>query len=70
MIHIYDNILKIAKAKGLSISFIEKETGLACGSLCKWNRVSPSVRSLKKVADFLGCTINELINDNTKTSVQ
>ena len=58
---IYDNIQKRAKDKGMSVNFIEKETGLSIGSLCKWNDVSPTVRSLKKVADILECTIDELL---------
>lgn len=59
---VYDNIQKRARDKGISINSIEKETGLSIGSLCKWNDVSPTVRNLKKVADILECTIDELLN--------
>ena len=60
---IYDNICKEAKEKNISINTIEKETELSTGSLCKWNTVSPTVRSLKKVADCLGTTIEKLIEE-------
>ena len=57
---VYDNIVKIARSKGISINSIEKEANLARGSVCKWNSISPSVRSLKKVAIILGCTLDAL----------
>ena len=51
--------------KGLSINSIEKEAELSSGSLCKWNTVSPTVRSLKKVSDILGVPIEELLKDQS-----
>lgn len=60
---IYDNICHEAKKRGISINSIEKETELGTGSLCKWNTVSPTVRNLKKVADYLGVTIEKLLED-------
>lgn len=58
---IYDNINRIAHEKGISINKLEQQAGLSRGSICKWNVISPSVRSLKKVADFLGVSIEHLI---------
>ena len=58
---IYDNICKVAKEAGISINLLEKKCDLAIGSTCKWNSVSPSVRSLKKVADELGVPIEKLL---------
>ncbi len=63
---IYDNVCQIARKKGLSINSIEKETDLGTGSLCKWNSVSPTVRNLKKVADYLGVSIEELLAEATE----
>ena len=61
---IYENICKIAKEKNLSINQIEKETGLSAGSICKWGKdVSPTIKSIKKVADTLGKTVDELIKE-------
>ncbi len=61
---IYENICKIAKEKNLSINQIEKETGLSTGSICKWGKdVSPTIKSIKKVADMLGKTVDELIEE-------
>jgi transcriptional regulator with XRE-family HTH domain len=51
----------LAKAAGLSVNSIEKEAGLSTGSLCKWNTVSPTVRSLKKVSDILNVPVEKLL---------
>lgn len=60
---VYDNICLAAKKSGLSINFIEIEAGLSVGSLCKWNKVSPTARSLKKVAKLLGVTVDSLLEE-------
>ncbi len=60
---IYDNIVRKAKEKGISINSLEKRAELGAGSLCKWNTVSPSVRSLKKIADILECTVDDFLDD-------
>ena len=58
---IYDNIKEVCKKNGVAIRILESDLGLSQGSVCKWNSVSPSVASIKKVADYLGVTIDELI---------
>lgn len=60
-IMIYTNIRKKAKLAGLSIHSLEKKANLSVGSICKWNVVSPTARSLKSVADILNCTVDELL---------
>lgn len=60
---VYDNICTIAKESGLSINSIELEAGLSIGSLCKWNKVSPTARSLKRVARLLGVTVDSLLEE-------
>ncbi|MGL5437572.1 MAG: helix-turn-helix domain-containing protein [Lachnospiraceae bacterium] len=60
---IYDEIVKAAKQKKISINTLEKKAGVSAGSVCKWNEVSPSVRSLKKVASELGCTVDDLLQE-------
>lgn len=59
---IYENICRIAKEKGYSIASLEREAEMSVGSICKWGKnVSPTVKHIKKVADILDCTIDELI---------
>ena len=48
----------------LTKSELEQEAGLSSGSICKWgNSVSPTVRSVKAVADILGVTVDDLLTD-------
>lgn len=54
-------VCREAKKSGTSINALEKDCGLAIGSVCKWNSVSPTVRNLKKVADRLGVAIEDLL---------
>lgn len=51
----------MAKEKGMSINQLEEKAKLSKGSTYKWNVVSPSIKNLKKVADVLECTVNDLI---------
>lgn len=61
---IYENICKIAKENGYSINQLEQDAELATGSICKWGKgVSPTVRNIKKVADILKCTVDELLEE-------
>lgn len=67
---IYKNICKLAKERNLSINRLEQEAGLSSGSMCKWGKsVSPTVVSLKKVADILGCTVDDLIREPEEKEV-
>lgn len=63
MSKIYDNIVERAKEKKVSIREVERECSLSPGSVCKWNKVSPSVNNLQKVADVLECSLAELIKE-------
>ena len=59
--HIFDNISKLAEEKGLSINMLEEKAGIATGSVYKWKTVSPTIRSISKVAKVLGCSVDNLI---------
>ena len=58
---LYDKIKEICRQKGISINYLEKVAGLGHGAITKWNTVSPSVRSLSKVAEVLECSVNDLL---------
>ena len=58
---LYDTIKKLAKDRGIPICELEKQTGLSSGSVCKWNTVSPSVKSLLKVCEVLGVGLDEVM---------
>lgn len=54
-------IKNMAKEKGLSIRKLENKAGLGNGTISGWETSSPNVDNLKKVADILECTIDELL---------
>lgn len=47
--------------RGISIAALEKAVGLANGTIGRWDRSSPTVANAKKVADYFGCTVDELL---------
>ena len=57
----YNNIKIVAKEQGISINRLEKLAGISKGAIGPWNVISPTVRNLKKVANVLGCTVDELL---------
>lgn len=59
--NIFDKISKLASEKGMSINSLEEKAGVSTGSVYKWNTVSPTVKNLSKVADVLGCTVDDLL---------
>ena len=62
---LYDKIKEVAKTQSLSIYRIERDLGFSNGSLRKWNNSTPSATSLKKVANYLNVTSDELLEETT-----
>lgn len=58
---LYEKIKKIAGAKGYSINKIEKDLGFSSSYISKLNKSIPSAEKLKKVSDYLGVSMDELL---------
>lgn len=58
---IFENIKKLCDKKKITINFLEKSTGLGAGTIHYWRRSEPSVFKLKKVADYLGVSVESLL---------
>ena len=58
---ILSNIRRLCAEKGMSISLLEKKSGLKNATICKWEKCVPRVDTLKKVADALGVTVDDLL---------
>ena len=56
-------IKELCDARGLNFSQLEKAVGLGNGTIGKWKDSSPRVDGAKRVADFLGVTIDELVKE-------
>ncbi|WP_127060969.1 MULTISPECIES: helix-turn-helix transcriptional regulator [unclassified Veillonella] len=58
---IYENIKKKCKEKGVSIAKLERSVKLSVGSISHWRTSNPKLSNVKAVADYLQCTIDELL---------
>ena len=69
---LYDEILILCGKSGISIAKLERQTNLANGTIRRWKQANPSAVNLKKVADYFGVTLDELLfqTDNSKKCVQ
>lgn len=61
---IYDRVKALAKKRNVSIRKIEIDCGFSKGSVCKWNEVSPSAEKVKKVADYLKTSVDEILKSD------
>lgn len=60
--HIYDKIKAMCEEKGMSVRQLELAAGLKNGAISKWNDSSPTIKSLKAVADVLKVKVDKLIS--------
>lgn len=61
---LYYNVKNICQERHISIGQLEKELGFSNGSICKWNDNEPGIRKVQKVADYLGVSIEKLLEDD------
>lgn len=61
MLAIYNNVVEVAKKKGVALKEIEKITGMGNGALSKWKHSVPGVDKVLAVAKVLGVEIGELL---------
>ena len=60
---LYKNIESRCKERGLTVSALEKAVGLGNATIKGWGESSPKVDNLKRVADFFGCTVDDLLKE-------
>jgi hypothetical protein len=58
---LYRRIKAICDHLGITIAYLEKKAGISNGSIDGWDTGSPTIKSLKKVADVLGMSVDKLI---------
>lgn len=57
-----ENIRRLCKKKGITLWALERELGIGNGVIAKWAHSNPRIDLVKKVADYFGCTVDELLN--------
>lgn len=60
---ILDNVKRLCRKRGTSITELEKAIGIGTGSIYKWGKSSPNVNATKLVADYFGVTVDELLKE-------
>ena len=63
---IVSNIKRLCEEHKTSIWALERATGIGNGVIARWERASPRVDSLQKVADYFGVTVDELLTDTNR----
>ena len=58
---ILEKIESLCKRRGITIAKLEKECGIGNGTVARWDKSFPRTDNLKKVADFLGVSIEFLL---------
>lgn len=56
------------KAHNTTIAAVERELGLGNGTISKWDKQSPSCNNMLKLANYLNCSVDYLLNGGEKNS--
>lgn len=67
---ILEKVQSLCEKKGTNLSKLEIELGFGKGTLYKWNKSSPNIDKLKKVADYFDVSIDFLANENSDSPVK
>jgi len=59
--NVVENIKLLSKKQNISIPKLEKELGFSKGSMYNWNKNSPSIERLQKVADYFNVSTDYLL---------
>ena len=58
---LFSNIKALCDERRISITDLEEGAEIARGTIYKWKTVEPSVSKVKRVADFLGVSVDYLL---------
>ena len=59
--NLYMNVRRICREREISIAQLEREAGLGNGVIRKWDKASPTLRTIFAVTDYLGITLDDLL---------
>lgn len=61
---LFNNILAKCEKKGISVTRLEKALNFGNGTIHSWKTCSPSIEKAKLVADYFGCTVDDLLKED------
>ena len=59
-----NKIRDLAEKRSLSIAKLEQALEFGNGTIYKWKTSSPTADKIKKVAEYLGTTVDELLKED------
>ena len=60
-----EKIKELCEGKNTTLAGVERELGLGQGTIRKWDKSSPSVDKLQKVANYFNTSIDLLLGENS-----
>lgn len=57
------HIKELCLRKKITVAELERNVGLSNGAIGKWAECNPRVDSLKKVADYFGVALDDLLKE-------
>ena len=68
---LFEKISTLCEKRNITIAKLERKCAMGNGTVRGWKNSSPSIENLKKVSDYFGITVDELISEETlQTSTQ
>ncbi len=67
-----ENIKRLCAMQGLTIQQLEAKAGIPAGTIGRWGKDGkyiPAVDKVKRAADVLGVTVDELLREDTTDAV-
>ena len=61
---IHEKVMALCNEKNIPVYKLEKECGLGNATISGWKTGSPTVKLLKRVADYFGVTLDYLVSDD------
>jgi len=59
--NLVEKVKKLCEERGISVPKLEKELGFGNGAIYNWDKSSPSIDKVAKVAQFFGVTTDYLL---------
>lgn len=63
---IVKNIKRLCEEHNTSLWALERATGIGNGVIARWDKATPRIDGLQKVADYFGVTLDELTKEKDK----
>nr|DAS81885.1 MAG TPA: repressor protein [Caudoviricetes sp.] len=60
---IYEKVKRICKERKISIFQLERNCGIGNGTIGRWRNSKPNTETIKKVADYLRLSVDELLEE-------